>query len=193
MSRWAEAFAALSRASDTLGTMRHFEGLPGTVSQSVESVTATSARSEVSHSPEPMAASSGGEAKEERAAVIEYDGAIPRTWAEGFARLNPDRPPGDVPPKRWKRFIDDVGRFLDSPFCAVATALGWGPFELFGCDRDRPFARIDRAGLLWLLDGSRVVALAENTATVETPTSARQTWHRRPLEPGRVLVWELTS
>ena len=46
-----------------------------------------------------------------------------------------------MPAKRWLRFIDDVGRFLDSPFCAVAATLGWGPLDLFGCDRERAFAR----------------------------------------------------
>jgi hypothetical protein len=46
--------------------------------------------------------------------------------------------------------------FLDSPFRAVAQALDWGPDDLFGCDRDRPFARIDQAGLLWLLNGDRL-------------------------------------
>jgi len=30
-----------------------------------------------------------------------------------------------VPLRRWQRFVDDVGLFLDSPFCAVAAALGW--------------------------------------------------------------------
>lgn len=89
-----------------------------------------------------------GEAEAERAAIIEHEGAIPREWAEGFARLDPAQPPCDVPTKRWQRFVDDVGLFLDSPFCAVAAALGWGPHDLFGCDRDRPFARIDSAGLL---------------------------------------------
>jgi hypothetical protein len=84
-----------------------------------------------------------------------------------------------------------LGRFLDGPFCAVAAALGWGPLDLFGCDRDRPFARIDQAGLLWLLNGDRLVALSENTATIETCTGARQTFGRKPTEPGRVLVWEL--
>ena len=89
-------------------------------------------------------APTGGKAEEERAAIVEHDGNIPRDWAEGFARLDPDRPPGDVPLKRWRRFVDDVGQFLDSPFCAVAAALGWGPHDLFGCDRARPFARIDQ-------------------------------------------------
>jgi hypothetical protein len=59
------------------------------------------------------------------------NGGVPRAWAEGFARLDPDRPPVDVPPHRWRRFIDDVGLFLDSPFCAVAAAFGWTAFDLF--------------------------------------------------------------
>jgi hypothetical protein len=138
----------------------------------------------------PIARGTWGEAEEERGAIVEYDGGIPRAWAEGFARLDPDRPPGDVPAKRWLAFIDDIGLFLDSPFCAVAAALGWGPFDLFGCGRDRPFARIDCAGLLWLLNGDKLVALTENTATIETRTGARQTYRRKPSEPHRVLAWE---
>jgi hypothetical protein len=132
-----------------------------------------------------------GETEEECAAIVEHEGGIPRAWAEGFSRLHPDRPPGDAPAKRWRTFVDDVGRFLDSPFCAVAAALGWTVFDLFGADRDRPFARIDHAGLLWLLNGDRLVALSENTATIETRTSARQTWRRKPGAAGRVLAWEL--
>jgi hypothetical protein len=130
-------------------------------------------------------------AEDERAAIIEHDGKIPREWAEGFARLDPDRPPGDVPSRRWLRFIDDVGAFLDSPFCAVAAALGWGPYDLFGCDRDRPFARVDRAGLLWLLNGDRLVMLTDDVATIEMSTGVRQTWRRKRDERDRVLAWEL--
>jgi hypothetical protein len=130
------------------------------------------------------------EVEEERAALVEHDGNIPRAWAEGFARLAPEQPPGDVPARRWLAFIDDVGRFLDSDFTAVAVAFGWGPHDLFGCDRDRPFARIDAAGLLWLLNGDRLIALTENTATIETRTGARQTYRRKPNQPGRVLAWE---
>ena len=92
---------------------------------------------------------------------------------------------------RWRRFVDDVGLFLGGPFCAFAAALGWGPHDLFGCDRDRPFARIDRAGLLWLLNGNKLVALSEHTATIETRTGARQMWHRKDCAPGRLLPWEL--
>jgi hypothetical protein len=43
---------------------------------------------------------------EERAAVIEYDGGVLRSWAEALARLDPIRPPCNIPPTRWLRFID---------------------------------------------------------------------------------------
>jgi hypothetical protein len=73
----------------------------------------------------------------------------------------------------------------------VAVALGWGAHDLFGCDRDRPFARIDRTGLLWLLNGDRVIALTTETAVIEKHTSTRQTWHRKSTEATQVLAWEL--
>jgi hypothetical protein len=82
--------------------------------------------STVSRQREPVVAATWPDAEAEHAATVEHDAGIPRAWAEGFARLHPDGPPGDVPLKRWLTFIGDVGRFLDSPFCAVAVALGWG-------------------------------------------------------------------
>jgi hypothetical protein len=101
----------------------------------------------------------GGVADEEQpAAIVELDSDIPRAWAEGFARLHPDRPLGDVPTKRWQQFIDDIGLFLDAGWAEKAAVLGWGPLDLFGCDWDRPFARIDHAGLLWLLNGDRLLS-----------------------------------
>ena len=63
---------------------------------------------------------------------------------------------------------------------------------MFGCDRDRPFTRIDQAGLLWLLNGDKLIALTENTATIERRTEARQTYRRKPSDPDRVLAWQLS-
>jgi hypothetical protein len=132
------------------------------------------------------------DAYEERAAIVEHDGGAPRAWAEGFARLDPNNPPGDVPLQRWLRFIDDCGRFLDHGWADKAAALGWGPLDLFGCDRERPFARIDHLGLLWLLDCGTVLELNRDHAIIETLRGARQTYRRRPVEVGRVvLAWEL--
>lgn len=116
---------------------------------------------------------------------------VPRAWAEGFAHLDPCQPPGDVPTNRWQRFIDDAGLFLDSGFCAVAVSFGWEPLDLFGCNRKLPFARIDEAGLLWLLNGGKLVALSEDAAAIETSAGARLTYRRTPSGPSRVLAWEL--
>jgi hypothetical protein len=131
--------------------------------------------------------------EDERAAIVEHDGGALREWAEGFAQLDPDRPPGDVPRRRWLQFINDIGRFLDSSFAEQAAALGWGPFDLFCCDRDSPFDRIDKAGLLWLIHGDRLLALTSDAALIETRTGTRQIYRRKPTEPGRVLAWDLLS
>jgi hypothetical protein len=131
--------------------------------------------------------------EEERAAIAEYDGGAPRAWAEALARLDANKPPGDVPPRRWLRFVDDCGRFLDGGWAARAAAFGWGPLDLFGCDRERPFARVDHLGLLWLLNGGCVVELHRDRAILETERGARQCYRRRPVEVGRVvLAWELS-
>jgi hypothetical protein len=82
----------------------------------------------------PDTRSGWSEAHDERAAIVEFDGGAPRAWAEGFAQLDPARPPDDVPAKRWLRFVDDAGKFLDDGWAAKAAALGWGPLDLFGCD-----------------------------------------------------------
>jgi hypothetical protein len=132
------------------------------------------------------------DAQEERAAIAEYDGGAPRAWAEVLARLDPNKPPGDVSPRRWLRFIDDCGRFLDGGWAARAAAFGWGPLDLFGCNRERPFARLDHQGLMWLVNGGTIIELHRDRAIIETPGGARQSYRRRPVEVGAVvLAWEL--
>jgi hypothetical protein len=131
------------------------------------------------------------DAHDERAATVEFDGGAARAWAEGFARLDPTCPPSDVPPKRWLRFIDDCGTFLDDGWAAKAAALGWGPADLFGCDRHKPYARIDSMGLLWLLNGRKLIALSAGAAAIPTASGSNLTYSSRPNEPGRVLAWEL--
>jgi hypothetical protein len=130
---------------------------------------------------------------EERAAVIEHDGGAVRAWAEALARLDPACPPCEIPPMRWLRFIDDCGRFLDDGWASRAEALGWGPLDLFGCNRDKPFARTSQAGLLWLLEGRKVLALTADTAALATHSGGKLTYYRRLLEAGGVLAWELGS
>ena len=129
--------------------------------------------------------------EEERAATIEYDGGAPRVWAEALVRLDPACPPADISLNRWLQFIDDCGRFLDDGWAARAEALGWGPLDLFGCNRDKPFARISQAGLLWLLEGRKLLVLTRDTAAIATHSGGSLTFYRRQLEAGGVLAWEL--
>src|SRR4051812_3680255 len=139
-----------------------------------------------------LAAGIWSEEHEERAGQSEFDGGIPRAWAEGLARLDPSRAPADVPPSRWLLFINDCGRFADQ-WASRASQLGWTAVALFGCDRAKPFARLDRAGLLWLLDGRRIVALTDDTAAIETPGGGRLTYYRRtPSQDANAMaVWDL--
>ena len=145
--------------------------------------------------PEPTgSAVTWSDAQEERAAIAEHDGGAPRAWAEAFARLDPTTPPGDVPASRWVQFIDDCGRFLDDGWASRVEALGWRPLDLFGCDRERLFAGVEPAGLLWCLEGGKLLALTADTAVIETSTGHRQTCQRRPVEVGCVvLAWEVAQ
>lgn len=191
--------AAVTAATKAVVTVvAETEALPSSVALSTLRPAGRSAGGQIddqrfnhSNHDDPENGSSSAALDEERSAIIEIDTVAPRAWAEGFARLDPGRPPGDVPLRRWQRFVDDVGMFLDSPFCAVAASLGWGSIDLLGCDFDRPFARIDQAGLLWSLNGDRPLAISEDTAVIETGTGARQVFRRKPNGAGRVLAWEL--
>ncbi len=130
---------------------------------------------------------------EERAAQVEFDGGIPRAWAEGLARLDSSRAPADVPLWRWLRFMDDCGRFVDE-WAWRASRLGWTPLALFGCDRTKPFARLDRAGLLWLVEGRRILALTPETAAIEISGGKSLIYRRKPyLDVEALAVWDLVT
>jgi hypothetical protein len=114
-----------------------------------------------------------------------------KDWHCGVRRLDIDRPLEGVPVGRWQTFVTDAARFLAGPFAERASALGWTALDLFGCDDSRPFARLDKAGLIWLLNGNRLAALTADTAVILTGTGTRHTY-RRPSEPSRVLAWEVS-
>lgn len=134
-----------------------------------------------------------GGAFDERVALVADGSGCPEEWAAALARLDPARPPKDVPTKRWRLFLDDCGRFVDE-WATKAADLGWTPLDLFGCHREAPYARVDCAGLLWLVAGRRIVALTAETAVIETPGGGRLTYRRRPkINDQAVAPWELAS
>jgi hypothetical protein len=105
----------------------------------------------------------------------------------------PSVPLGDYSSARWATLRRDIDDFTASPWSAQAVALGWTEFDLYGVHATRPAIRVDQAGLVVLLDGCKIVELSANGAILETPGGSRQSYRRKPDEPGRVLVWELGS
>ena len=100
---------------------------------------------------------------------------------------------GNYPSARWATLRSDVDNFLASSWAAEAAQLGWSAPDLFGVHATRPSVRVDQAGLIALLDGCKIVELSANGAILEIPGGTRQSFRRKPDEPGRVLVWEIGS
>lgn len=125
-----------------------------------------------------------------RSAIVKFDGGIPRSWAEGFARLDRDRPPAGVPPRRWQVVFDAIRTFLDR-WAAGAAALGWQAEDIFGADAARPEVTWLNAGPLWSGDGARVVEVRADRIIFETKGGARQSAYRRPHLRLRALPWDL--
>jgi hypothetical protein len=79
--------------------------------------------------------------------------------------------------ERWQLAINDAEVFLNV-WADKAASLGWSVQDLFGLatvsakpgpNYQRLF-RYDQTGLVWLLQGRRVVALTKDTAVIETTT-----------------------
>jgi hypothetical protein len=120
---------------------------------------------------------------------------VPSAWSTGVASLEYDRAPADVPLHRWRQLIDDCTRFLDprGGWAERATQLGWDTIGLFGCHPTRPLMYLGNAGLLWVINGGRIVELHRGWAVVEHPTtgSRRNFDQRCPATAVVALPWTL--
>jgi hypothetical protein len=100
------------------------------------------------------------------------------------------RPPALVDVARWRRCVKDGRRFL-ATWGSQAEAMGWTSADLFGLhtvpDKPHPsysrLSRYDATGLIWLLQGRRVVALTADTAAIENPATGSITTYRRFNKP----------
>jgi hypothetical protein len=111
----------------------------------------------------------------------------PDALAELDARLAQleARCPDYVQAERWRQCVLDARRFL-AAWDDKALALGWDSGDLFGLHeppaRPRPsysrLSRRDCTGLLWTLEGRRVIALTTTTAAIESPSGAVVTYRR---------------
>jgi len=95
------------------------------------------------------------------------------------------RCPDLVPVDRWQQAVADGRTFL-ARWGDQAHALGWTAKDLFGLLTVPEHAKLsfnrlsryDETGLIWLLNGRRVVALTEATAAIHGPTGAVTVYRR---------------
>ena len=90
---------------------------------------------------------------------------------------------------RWRQAVEDGRHFL-ATWGEHAQALGWTARDLFGLHTPpenshpsyRRLSRYDETGLIWLLEGREVIALAEETATIRWPSGAVTVYrkHNKP-------------
>jgi len=90
-----------------------------------------------------------------------------------------------MPDRRWQQFEADAEVFIRD-FGATAAALGWDATDLFGHDSVAPWQRVDRLGLVWLLDGRAVIALSDRAASILAAGGGALTFSRRRYEPQKM-------
>jgi len=100
------------------------------------------------------------------------------------------KPPTMVPVRRWQQAVEDGSRFL-AKWGEHAEALGWSSADLFRLhtppEKPHPsyqrLSRYDCTGLIWLLEGRRVVALTADTASIRNPKTGNVTVYRKHNKP----------
>jgi hypothetical protein len=104
----------------------------------------------------------------------------------GLVRLPP-------PSHQWRQFLGDCNNFLASSehWAERAAALGWDAVTLFGCRRDRPLVHLGGTGLLWAINGGRILELHRDWADFELPPNgSRRVFDRRRLDAANAtLPW----
>jgi hypothetical protein len=136
---------------------------------------------------------SEGSLKTDSGTARERRGTIPVDWVQGVACLDSDRPPNDVPRHRWRQFVGDCKNFLSSSenWANRAAGLGWDAMALFGCAPKRPLDYLGSAGLLWAINGGRLLELHRDWAVIDVPVHGSQrTFYRRNVDPAKMtLPW----
>jgi len=97
--------------------------------------------------------------------------------------------PALVETDRWQQAVEDGKTFLFQ-WGDQAEVLGWTARDLFGLltvpKNAKPsfnrLSRYDQTGLIWLLDGRRVMALTATTAAIQSP-SGNVTVYRKLNKP----------
>jgi hypothetical protein len=143
-------------------------------------------------------ASTGTSVAEDRYSITQdhrtEERPIPREWVEGVARLEQYQPPSDIPRYRWRQFAEDCCAFMAcEQLSNRAAELGWSAAALFGCQRSHPLSYLGNAGLLWHVDGGKVIELHRTWAVIDRPANrAPRVFSRRDVGRANIaLPWVL--
>jgi len=110
---------------------------------------------------------------DERAAIHEYDGKLPRQWAVAFSKLQFMDKPDQYTAAEWEQVINDAGLFADK-WAARARDLGWTILDVFAVHKSESRKRLDGEGVILSICGHKVVAVTAEHVMIETKTGARQ-------------------
>ena len=186
MSLWEFAKGALLHA--TLATVAtHEQVAPPTAPSSVASVARVAT----------VACSKGADldlaAIEERAAIAEFDGGLPRPLAEAFARMEVCPPPLGTPPRRWREAQDSFVMLVATGIASGAIAARWTPQDLCGVSRRPPHDSPSRAGLIFSMRPGDTVTDIRRAGCIIAYGTVRHIWKRVPLPANAsiCLPWEL--
>lgn len=111
--------------------------------------------------------------KFERAAIQEFDGKLPREWAEAFAKLQFIDKPKQYSQAEWEQVLNDAGLFADK-WASQAMALGWSILDVFAVHKSGNLRRLDGDGVILSIRGRRVVAVTADHIVIETWGGTRQ-------------------
>ncbi len=136
---------------------------------------------------------------EERAGIIADNPDIPEEWIEGMAVLVSMPLPAMWTQQHWNQVLINTESFM-AKWGAQAHRLGWGDNDLFGISQSDSVARVDRLGLVLLLDDKRVTHMTNETAALQCvnihtgePNGSTLTFYCKPDMSGSIPVWELIS
>jgi hypothetical protein len=120
---------------------------------------------------------------------VRVEWRVPLDWVEGIECLQYHPPMTGIPQHRWRQFVDDSNNFISSIQAERAAQLGWDAWALFGCRRDRPGAA--GIGLLWAVNGGRVVEIHRDWALIELAGNGSQRVfdRRRSVAANVALPW----
>ena len=81
---------------------------------------------------------------------------------------------------------------MNSSWAERAYQLGWDAMALFGCAPKRPLDYFGSAGLLWAINGGRLVELHRDWAVIDLPVNRSQRiFYRRNGDPAKTtLPWQ---